>query len=423
MLSLVSQLSNLRSQLPFDLALLPTDACLVGGAVRDALLGRKREYLDWDFVLPCAAIETAKVIAEKYKAGFVVLDKARQIARVVFPQATVDFALQEGNCLEADLQRRDFTINAIAYNLLQEKLIDPLNGSADLQRGVLKMVAAENLADDPLRLLRAYRQAAQLFFQIDPDTRDTIRQLASLLGQVAAERVQSELSYLLANPQGNNWLLAAWQDGLLTPWFKQATLEKIEQASRVDQAIATLKATLTPEEVSRFLQALDKKGVQTAKLACLVSPLLEIAELELDNLKYSRQETRAVIAILKSLSLLSQDDLTINLRSQYFLFLEVGKYFPILVLFALANQFDLGTIHFLLNRYLNPVDPVAHPQLLITGNDLIQKLSLKPSPLIGRLLTEVQIAQIESKVKTVEDAIAYADYWIKSQQLVEVYNK
>ncbi len=143
------------------------------------------------------------------------------------------------------------------------------------------------------------------------------------------------------------------------PWFKQTTLAKIQQAHQVDKAIADLKTTLSSEKYDHFCQVLDKKGVQTAKLANLVSSVLEIAELELENLKYSRQESRAVIAILKSLTLLAQPDLLLNLRSQYFLFLEVGKYFPILVLFALANQFDPSKIDFLLNRYLDPRDQVA----------------------------------------------------------------
>jgi len=90
----LTQLPPLRQQLPFDLIWLPSQAYLVGGAVRDAILGRRREYLDWDFVIPEKAVETARAIAEHYQAGFVVLDKARQIARVVFPQGTVDFALQ-----------------------------------------------------------------------------------------------------------------------------------------------------------------------------------------------------------------------------------------------------------------------------------------------------------------------------------------
>ncbi|HBW90708.1 MAG TPA: [cytidine(C)-cytidine(C)-adenosine (A)]-adding enzyme, partial [Cyanobacteria bacterium UBA11149] len=86
----------------------------VGGAVRDSLLSRRSDYLDLDFVLPVDAIKIARSLANRYKAGFVVLDKERQIARVVFEAATVDFAQQEGESIETDLYRRDFTINAIA---------------------------------------------------------------------------------------------------------------------------------------------------------------------------------------------------------------------------------------------------------------------------------------------------------------------
>ncbi len=179
MLCPVSHLADLRQQVPFDLALLPPQACLVGGAVRDALLGRRREYVDWDFVLPSGAIETASAIASQYRAGFVVLDKERHIARVVFAHGTVDFAQQEGITLEQDLGRRDFTVNAIAYNFHQNKLIDPMAGMGDLERGQLKMVAAANLADDPLRLLRAYRQAAQLQFTLDPRTREILQESSS----------------------------------------------------------------------------------------------------------------------------------------------------------------------------------------------------------------------------------------------------
>ncbi|MDJ0844007.1 MAG: CCA tRNA nucleotidyltransferase, partial [Crocosphaera sp.] len=192
--------------LPFDLELLPPTAYLVGGMVRDALLNRPREYLDLDFVLPNLVIKTAKKIANKYNAGFVVLDAERNIARVVFQQGTVDFAQQEGDSIEKDLSRRDFTINAIAYNFHQQKLIDPLNGLADLETKTMRMISIKNLQDDPLRLLRAYRQAAQLNFIIEPETRQTITKLSSLINQVAAERVQSELNYLLGNPRGSQWL-------------------------------------------------------------------------------------------------------------------------------------------------------------------------------------------------------------------------
>ncbi|MBV8886641.1 MAG: CCA tRNA nucleotidyltransferase, partial [Chroococcidiopsidaceae cyanobacterium CP_BM_RX_35] len=137
---------------PFSLECLPKGAYLVGGAVRDALLGRRCEYLDLDFVLPADAVKIARQIANRYQAGFVLLDAERQIARVVFEQATADFAQQEGFTLATDLQRRDFTVNAIAYNPHTGELLDPLKGYADLQQGLLCMISLANLQDDPLRL-------------------------------------------------------------------------------------------------------------------------------------------------------------------------------------------------------------------------------------------------------------------------------
>ena len=124
----------------FSLEFLPQPAYLVGGAVRDALLGRQSEYLDLDFVLPDRAVETARAIARHYQAGFVLLDAQRQIARVVFKHATVDFALALGDSLETDLRRRDYTINAIAYNPHTEEIIDPLQGYIDLQQSLLRMI-------------------------------------------------------------------------------------------------------------------------------------------------------------------------------------------------------------------------------------------------------------------------------------------
>ncbi|PLZ75724.1 [cytidine(C)-cytidine(C)-adenosine (A)]-adding enzyme, partial [Fischerella thermalis WC217] len=119
---------------PFSIESLPQPAYLVGGAVRDAILGRTREYLDLDFVLPANAVSVARQIAKQYKAGFVLLDSERQIARVVFADATADFAQQEGISLETDLHRRDFTINAIAYNPHTQEIIDPLQGCADIEK-------------------------------------------------------------------------------------------------------------------------------------------------------------------------------------------------------------------------------------------------------------------------------------------------
>ncbi|ACK68654.1 Polynucleotide adenylyltransferase region [Gloeothece citriformis PCC 7424] len=397
--------------LPFDLTLLPDNAYLVGGAVRDALLKRHRDYLDLDFVLPQLAIETARKIAKVYHAGFVILDQQRQIARVVFKESTVDFALQEGETLETDLHRRDYTVNAIAYNPHRGKLIDPLGGLNDLKQGILRMVSQKNLEDDPLRLLRAYRQAAQLNFTIDPITRSTLSKLAPLLSQVAAERVQTELGYLLTHSQGTYWIIEAWKDGLFKDWFKTLTPDKIDLLSRIDSSVQTLQKKLNEQ----FKVTEETLGI--AKLTCLVSHVPEQAELELIDLKYSRAEIRAVTTTLKAIFQLQEHSDQMTLREQYFFFLQVGNIFPILAIFAIALGINQELILALSQRYLDPHDPVAHPQPLITGHDLKESLNLKPSPLIGKLLTELQIAQIEEKIVTVDEAIDFAKYLINSEQM------
>jgi tRNA nucleotidyltransferase (CCA-adding enzyme) len=396
---------------PFSLELLPPQACLVGGAVRDALLGRRSEYLDLDFVLPVDAVETARKLANHYKAGFVVLDAGRQIARVVFKQATVDLAKQEGDSLESDLHRRDFTINAIAYNPHTGELIDPLQGIADIQTRTIRMVKAANLEDDPLRLLRGYRQAAQLNFAIEPETQAVMRRIAGLLGEIAAERVQVELGYLLKFAQGTPWLTAAWKDNLLQTWFPDATAQGLAQVAAIDQAAIVLEETWQTLGVELRTQGSGKSAslLSLAKLASLLKSLPKEAEEQLQRLKYSRAEIRVAVTTLKHLPrLLSYASSGMSIREQYFLFQDVGSIFPALAVTAVAAGMPVDALTPLINRYLNPDDRVAHPKALITGNDLMRSLNLPAGQQIGKLLGEIQLAQAEGKISTPEEALDFA---------------
>ncbi len=381
----------IADNLPFDFGLLPCNCYLVGGAVRDVLLNRSGNYLDLDFVLPHSAIKTARNIANLYRAGFVVLDSDRSIARVVFPHATIDFARQEGDSIEKDLFRRDYTINAIAYHCQERKIIDPLKGKEDLQQGVMRMISRKNLQEDPLRLLRGYRQACQLNFIIESETRQTIKELTPLFTRVATERVNSELGYLLASDNGSYWLKEAFQDGLLSLYWQNSNEEKINYLEKIDISAQWLR-----EKFSHF-KNINPENYSSAKLACLTANNPGIAEKELLNLKYSRQEIKAVTTILKYTPCLSEKDFATNLSAQYFFFLSVGKVFPNLAIFALAHDVRQDLITMLLARYLDEHDFVAHPQPLLTGNDLMDSLKIPPSPLIKQLLTDVQIAYIEGK--------------------------
>lgn len=415
-------LSTLYSETwPFQLERLPQPVYLVGGAVRDALLGRRAEYLDLDFVMPTSAVKTARAIALHYQAGFVLLDAERQIARVVFKDATVDFAQQEGCSLETDLRRRDFTVNAIAYNPHTKEIIDPLRGYGDLQQGLLRMVNAANLQDDPLRLLRAYRQAAQLNFVIEPNTLSVIRQLAPELGKVAAERVRVELSYLLSSTQGTYWLKTAFEDGLLFTWFKSATQAQLALVEAVDKAAVTLTETwqdLGAELSQSVREPLKTTWLSIAKLVCLVNQQPELAEIELIQLTYSRAEIRGVTTILKLLPQLKPE---MSLAEQFFFFRAAGRVFPSIAVLAVAvrtsramsNDKLLRIYAPLINRYLNPSDPVAHPVPLVTGKELMEALQLRSSPLVGELLLQIQLAQIEGKISTLAEAIELASRLIE----------
>ncbi|MEH2229258.1 MAG: CCA tRNA nucleotidyltransferase [Nostoc sp.] len=414
---------------PFSLEFLPQPAYMVGGAVRDAILGRTREYLDLDFVIPSKAVKVARAIAHHYKAGFVLLDAKRQIARVVFPHATADFAQQEGDSLEVDLHRRDFTVNAIAYNPHTQEIIDPLQGSVDLQQGILRMVSPANFEDDPLRLMRGYRQAAQLGFTIEPATQAAIRSLASHISKVAAERVRVEIGYLLANSQGTPWIATAWEDGLLAPFFKNATPESLLKLAAVDTAAALL--TEKWQQLRSQLQEYVRDSIKTtwlgiAKLACLVNPDPELAEIELQELTYSRAEIRGVTTALKLLPQFQVVEM--SLREQYFLFHDADIVFPATAVLAVAinnlveaisgdkplhtavetKAMSYQVLAPLIDRYLNPNDAIAHPTPLVSGKELIATLDIPASPIIGQLLTEIGVAQAEGKLSTPAEAIAYA---------------
>jgi tRNA nucleotidyltransferase (CCA-adding enzyme) len=396
--------------LPFDLNLLPKPVYVVGGAVRDALLGRIRAELDLDLVIPTRAVEVARQLATKYQAGFVLLDPERQIARVVFAGMTVDIAQQDGNSILDDLQRRDYTLNAIAYDIQTNQLIDPLHGTQDIQHGIIRLVNRHNLIDDPLRLLRAYRQGAQLNFTIESATRQAIRELVPLLTTVAAERVITELRYLLETAESSEWLAAMIADDLLTGWLEIPICDDFEnKLLRFDRSTQLIKDhyPALDRELDRSVRhtiSISRKSL--GKLTLLLSPDLSLATAQMLRLTLSSVEIQVVTTVINHLPQLFQSE--ISLSEQYFWFQSVRSNFPLLVVLAIMNGVELVKLVALIDRYLDPNNQVAHPTPLVSGHDLIKSLNISPSPLIGKLLTEIQLARIRGEISTPVEAIEFA---------------
>lgn len=192
---------------------------VVGGTVRDKLLGRPTPDLD----LACANAEAAaKTLARAWRAAFVPLDEKTGVYRVVPKDGgQVDVAELQGGAIEDDLARRDFTVNAMAEPLAGGALVDPRGGQKDLKKRLLRTENEAILRDDPLRLLRAFRLAAQLNFQVEAETLAKISKLRQLVRRPAGERLQSELLLLLAVPGCSSRLKEMDACGLLTALFEE----------------------------------------------------------------------------------------------------------------------------------------------------------------------------------------------------------
>ena len=204
---------------------------LVGGWIRDGLLGRASK--DIDFAVAGDGIETAARVARVLGGTCVALDTGNGIGRVVLAGGqshqgprTLDFASYRG-AIQEDLSRRDFTIDAMAVQLHGIRpvedvhLLDPFGGLEDLKRKVIRVTTDSALRNDPARLLRAVRLAAHLRFSIEAGTETQVRANARLISTVSGERVREELVSLLCLPGSGHFLSYMDKLGLLTSVFPE----------------------------------------------------------------------------------------------------------------------------------------------------------------------------------------------------------
>ena len=208
-------ISGLQNQVIAFIRASGVPAWLVGGYVRDRLLGRPTH--DMDVVVTEGAIRLARALARQFDGASFVLDEERDMARAILRDEgdqplDVDVARLRVAELPGDLALRDFTINAMAVDIavalatpgqedVWSQVIDPFDGRGDLAAGLVRAVGEGAFRDDPLRLLRAVRHAAELGFQIEAATAVLIRRDAWRLPAVAAERCRDELIRILAAPR------------------------------------------------------------------------------------------------------------------------------------------------------------------------------------------------------------------------------
>ena len=202
---------------------------VAGGAVRDWLGGSQCH--DLDLAVPADGVACARFLADRLGGAFVPLDEQEGVARVVWLDYEIDFSrFREGaESIEEDLARRDFTINSLGVAvdtnsgglLAPCRIIDPVGGLADLERGMIRASADSVFRADPLRLLRAYRFMAAFGFRIDPQTEKRIAAESFLLADTAMERIAGELDLIMASCRAAETVALMAASGLLWVVFPE----------------------------------------------------------------------------------------------------------------------------------------------------------------------------------------------------------
>jgi tRNA nucleotidyltransferase (CCA-adding enzyme) len=395
---------------------------LVGGCLRNLLLGREKK--DLDVVLDDPEFRIVHLFVSQVKASLVVLNST--LRRVVLPgKATIDFILKKSQSLNADLLQRDFTINALALDLdfLDMPclaLIDPETGLEDLINKKIRLSREKSLEEDPLRMLRAFRFASQLDFEMEEKIAHLISSKSSLIKKVAGERIRDELCLFLKNPFSHRCLANSSAGVLLEKIFGQTP--NLENLKRLETLLSDEKVLLKDlkEKVDLHLEK-DEKAMTSRRdllkiMALIFSPLQEKLTLSSagKRLKLSRSHIkimRRVEQLYPKLKKIMGGEKNAQLNAEFLI--EAKKELVEISLLLLAANFNkLASSRLviqLLKEYFKKSSLILHPPKLIGGEELMKLLRIPSGPYISYLLSRIHQAQVMEKVKTKEEAVKYAE--------------
>jgi putative nucleotidyltransferase with HDIG domain len=446
-----------------------SEPVLVGGAVRDALLGR-RAGADLDVAVPGGAVDLARRLAERVRGRFVLLDGERGAARVLGEGVQIDIVDFRRPGLHADLAARDFTVNALAVPLRpllrsgRARVVDPTGGVEDLAARRLRPFAAEVLAEDPLRALRGIRLEAELDLRLTGAAARAIRAVAPGLGAVAPERIGEELRALLGLAHTARALRRADRLGVLaailpdvepmraTPQPEPHRFDVLEHSLRaVDGAdrVVARPGALEPfgEETASHLRAMLGGGFTRGHALKLAALLHDVAKprtrrviggrvrfFEHDVIGAGRarelgQQLRLPGAVTSLIERLVRHHLRpmhlgaageVTARARYRLYRDLGPDTRDLLVLALVDAAAVrgqsplrlwrqgGLLPDLMAGVAVQQRVSAAPSL-VGGTEVMAHFGLAPGPEVGRLLGLAREAQDLGLIGTRDEALAFLD--------------
>jgi len=378
------KIHNWNSILPF----LPKGSYLVGGYIRDIILRRKNEQVDVDIVVPFNAIEIGKKIAANIGSKFIILDKKREVIRIILNNIYIDIANQVSSTIEGDLNSRDFSINSIAFLFDEKCLVDPLNGLKDLNISLLRTNSENNLLDDPLRILRCFRFVSELNFKVDLNLITFIKKNKGKLYLVAKERINNEIQKIV---HGANALDAV----LLIKKLNIFATDNLSEDSLFLNLEKINYVELNQEEKEKFLPSF------------FIAQILDVRSLE--KLKFSKAEIAKTKLLRKWHFLLEKKNIAQLTESDRFaLHKELEMFLPTFI-FHLPQNLRLNW----LRRWRDRDDKLFHPSNLLNGDEIKKNLKIKDGPILGELLQYLSKELAYKRLNNFDEAIYKAKRWIE----------
>ena len=398
------------------------EAYLVGGCLRDHLLGR--ETKDLDFAISDAVQELPRSFAQRICGTFFWLDEERRQARVVKKgkegTTVYDFGPLSGPSIEEDLCRRDFTINALAMDLraLEMELIDPLHGRDDLRNGVIRACGPASFEDDPLRLMRAVRFSAELGFAIEDSSWEDLCARASLLKRTAAERIRDELFMTLAMPGCGPSLRMLGASGLWPEIFSVPAVAIFEERVPLAEQAERL---CSETGLAIYLDRETERGVSVRALIKLAA-FLGIEENDrvaafAERLRLGR-ETERILAILcrDEMRIFETLDRIEGERSLFRFFRDrepAGS--GIIIVARVRGAISATAYSRLLNYFIMDYNPGAE-DLFLSGGEVMGILGLPPGKAVGNALARLRKAEESGAVNSREEARGFVKNLLTNEE-------
>jgi len=441
----------------------PNKIYLVGGSVRDSILGKISPDRDL-IVTDIDAREFSLKAAELFDGKFIPLDEENKIYRVVLPDKInyLDITNPVENSLEKDIMRRDLTINAIAIDIRTGEIPQICeNYVNDLNNKIIKGICEENFTDDPLRLLRIFRFYAILGFEIDSELIEIAKKYNNLINKPAKERVEYELMKLFSGKYAHLALLKMDECGILEILFpfikelKQVPPNLHHHLDLFNHSVETVKQVgiLYEDSAIPIKEHMDKvdfggfSRIAHLRLACFMHDIGKFSTWTIEEdtgrhrfIKHEDAGAKMCVPVLKKLcfsnkqidyisyiikkhmyptAVVSAPELSEKVMMRYIR--KSGDNAIDNILIAQADRLsargpeitdeivkeNIDALNKLLKFYLDKKENLKPLPKLLNGNEVMKILNIKPSPRLGQIMDALFEAQISSEIVTKEDAVNF----------------